>query len=125
MARPSAKNKLSDSEISDLREIVTKGIETHGNSRKFAAAADISASTISLALHGRLVVKSRKSDVLLKFKFSDSPDHESGAPREDRHSADRLPDDLLAEVDRLTGGTRIGHRRLIKMLKSVKALQSA
>ncbi len=124
MARPSAENKLSESEINDLKEIAVRGIETYGNSRKFADAVQVGAPTVSKALNGRLVVKSTKVAALLKFEFSDFPGHESAA-REDQHSADRLPDALLAEVGRLTGGTRIGHRRLIKMLKAVKALQSA
>lgn len=125
MTRPSAENKLSESEINDLKEIATKGIEIYGNSRKFAAATQIKASLLSKALNGRLIVKSPKVAALLEFEFSDFPAQRLEAPEHDQRSIAPLPDALLAEVNRLTGGTRIGQGRLTKMLRAIKALQSA
>ncbi|UKJ73255.1 hypothetical protein [Azospirillum brasilense] len=125
MPRPSEEDKLSEIELSRLREMVDRGRQVYGSSRNFALAAGVSPSAVSQAMHGRLVAKARHSLRILNFEFRDDATEAGVEPNMvNRQTAGVLDEELMVAISAVTGDTHRGRRDLLKMLRAAADLKN-
>lgn len=131
MSRPRPDDKLSESELIQLRLAVERGVTHCGSAAAFAARVGVRAPVISQARHGRLVVRTECARRILEFELDDQSKTDGGLrPRSlkrNSSSASVIIDDpeLATVIARIMGRTKRGRRDLLQLLKAAASLRSA